>query len=102
MTTIRGIYLDIKESDYSVTMQGITFFFSSKYYLEKFTNKVLEYVAIETAKLYIKYGIKINLDIYFMIVYYKKIEKRGFRIYDENKKQEITDNVEFINTLIKY
>lgn len=102
MITERGIYLNLSESEYKVTIEGITFYFSSKVYLEKFKAKVKEYISIETAKIYVKYQINLNLDIYFMIAFYKKIEKRGFRIFDEVKKKEITKSAGFVNQLICY
>lgn len=102
LTTERGIFLNLNESNYKITIQGITFYFSSKVYLEKFKNKVKEYIAVETAKIYVRYKIILNLDIYFMIAFYKKIEKRGFRVYDEETKKEISERVGFINQLISY
>lgn len=102
MLTERGIYLNINESNYCVTIEGITFYFSSKTYLEKFKSKVKEYIAIETAKIYVKYKINLNLDLYLMIALYKRIEKRGFRIFDEEKQKNITTHAGFINQLISY
>ena len=102
MLTERGICLNLNESDYKLTIEGITFYFSSKVYLEKFKMKVKEFISIETAKIYVKYKINLNLDIYFMIAYYKRIEKRGFRVFDEVNKQEITESAGFVNQLICY
>lgn len=102
MLTERGICLNLNESDYKLTIEGITFYFSSKVYLEKFKNKVKEFISIETAKIYVKYKINLNLDIYFMIAFYKRIEKRGFRVFDEVNKKEITESAGFVNQLICY
>lgn len=102
MKTVRGVYLNIFESDYFITYQGITFYFSSMACLKRFKNKVMDYVILETEKFISKYHININFDLYFMICFYKKIEKRGFRIYDENKKQYLSKNLGFINQLIQY
>ena len=102
MLTEGGICLNLNESEYKVTIEGITFYFSSKVYLEKFKSRVKEFISIETAKIYVRYKINLNLDIYFMIAFYKKIEKRGFRVYDEEKKKEISQRVGFVNQLICY
>lgn len=102
MLTERGICLNLNESEYKLTLEGITFYFSSKVYLEKFKNKVKEFISIETAKIYVKYKINLNLDIYFMIAFYKRIEKRGFRVFDEVNKKEITESAGFVNQLICY
>ena len=102
MLTEGGICLNLNESEYKLSIEGLTFYFSSKVYLEKFKNKVKEFISLETAKIYVRYKINLNLDIYFMIALYIRIEKRGFRIYDEINKKEITKSVGFINQLICY
>ena len=53
-------------------------------------------------KIHIKYNININFDILLMISYYKKIEKRGFRIYDEENKKEITPSCGIVAKIIMY
>ena len=42
MLTERGICLNLNESEYKLTLDGITFYFSSKVYLEKFKNFLLK------------------------------------------------------------
>lgn len=100
--TVRGIYLNIKESDYSYNFKGLTFYFSSKKYLEKFKKTVKTYLENEIYKIKIKYNINISIDLFIIISYYKKIEKRGFRIYDNLNEKEITENVCFTTNIIKY
>lgn len=95
MKTINGIYLDIKESDYCLKVQGLSFFFTSEFYKRKFAATYEKYIKNETLKFTLKYNIKINLDIYFLITLYDKIEKRGFRVQDENGK-EISRKLEFL------
>ena len=102
MKTKRGIYLNIKESDYSYNFKGLIFYFSSKKYLEKFKETVKSYLENEIYKIKIKYNINISIDLFIIISYYKKIEKRGFRIYDNLNKKEITENVCFTTNIIKY
>ena len=102
MKTRRGIYLNLLESNYKITINNFTFYFSSKNYLQKFTDNVKFYIEQEQAKFIIKYGIYISLSTYFMISYYKKIEKRGFRIYDEKRQKELSENVALIDVIIMY
>ena len=45
MKTRKGIYYDLEETEYFVIKFGLIFYFSSKYYLDKF---------VETADKYIK------------------------------------------------
>lgn len=102
MQTKRGIFLDLKESEYSYTTDGFTFYFSSKKYLEKFKNNVEDYVEYECLKLDAKYNTRNYFRTYFLFSYYKKLEIRGFRIYDKINKKEITENVIIGNTIILY
>ena len=93
MKTENGIYLDLAESEYRVKKLGLTFFFSSKFYMEKFENQVETYTHNEMLKLYNKYRVSSNFKIYLTIAFYKKIEKRGFRIYDNIRNQELNKNI---------
>lgn len=93
MKTENGIYLDLAESEYRVKKLGLTFFFSSKFYMEKFQKEVEIYTHNEMLKLYNKYRVSSNFKIYLTISFYKKIEKRGFRIYDNIRNQELNKNI---------
>lgn len=100
MKTENGIYLDLYESEYKVKKLGLTFYFSSKFYMEKFQNQVETYTHNEMLKLYNKYRVSSNFKIYLTIAFYKKIEKRGFRIYDNIRNQEINRNVVISETIL--
>lgn len=100
MLTKNGICLNIKESKYYVMKYGLIFYFSSELYLNKFTNNVDNFVITESLKMKNKYQINSNLELYFALSYYKKIEKRGFYIYDDVLKKEINEqNLFILNTL---
>ena len=86
MKTKYGIYTDIKESDYTYTKYKITYYFSSLYYLKVFKKKAEEYALQENMKIEMRYKVPINLVSYFMIAFYKKLEKKGFRIEIEGKE----------------
>lgn len=94
--------MNIKESDYSYNFKGLSFYFSSKQYLEKFKNNIEDYINNETMKLKIKYNIIFSIDLILMLAYYKKIEKRGFRVYDNLNKKEITENVGLVTNILNY
>lgn len=102
MKTLRGIYLNLNESEYKFTFNALTFYFSSKFYKEKFINEFQNYIKKENEKNFIKYKINCSNDIYYLISFYKKVEKRGFRIIDENTKKEITENVIFANKIVTF
>lgn len=78
--TRRGIYHNLKESEYTVSNSEIVFFFSSKVYKEKFLREYKENRKDFRNRI-IKQGkdIPINLDIIADITLYENIEKRGFR-----------------------
>lgn len=102
MKTINGIYLDLKESDYKLNYNGLIYYFSSELYMNKFKNNVKQFIVEETAKLKTKYKINIYFDTMLTISYYKKIEKRGFRIvYKINEKEtELTEEVLLANQIL--
>ena len=99
MMTKNGICLNIKESYYHVIRYGLIFYFSSKLYLDKFVQNVDNFVNEESCKLKNKYKLNFNFDTFFAISYYKKIEKRGFYIYDDVAKKELSEDSILIVTL---
>lgn len=82
--TKNGIEFNLNKSNYKYKRGDITFYFSSKFYLDKFANNVNDYVEMESRKINAKYKVDINLILYFMVAFYKKIEKRGFLIKNGN------------------
>lgn len=102
MKTINGIYLDLKESDYKLNYNGLIYYFSSELYMNKFKNNVKQFIVEETAKLKTKYKINIYFDTMLTISYYKKIEKRGFRIVCKinEKETELSEEVLLANQIL--
>lgn len=100
MKTVKGIYLNLNESDYCFNFKGLSFYFSSKMYMEKFKENVLYFVEQETIKFEVKYKMTINLDLYFMLVLYNRIEKRGFRVYDNINNKELSRKSVFITNIL--
>ena len=89
---------DLNNSEYISKINDYVFYFSSRFNQERFEAGYYDFVNIETNKLYAKYHIKIDIHDYLTLVYYKKIEKRGFKVltYDENNDIiEIQDNYIF-------
>lgn len=78
--TKNGIEFNLIKSDYKYNKGVLTFYFSSKFYLEKFKTGVDEFVENEKRKFDAKYKVDIDLINYFMVAFYKRIEKRGFLI----------------------
>ena len=101
-TTAKGICLNLNESEYYFKYKGLIFYFSSEFYKKKFVDNIQNYIENETFKLQVRYNINIDFDVLFMISLYKKIEKRGFRVYDEENKKEITPSCGLITNILMY
>lgn len=101
-TTVKGICLNLNESEYYFKYNGLVFYFSSLFYKKRFIEKVESYVSMENMKLQVKYDLNLSLELIFMISLYKKIEKRGFRIYDEINNKEITPSCGIIGNIKMY
>ena len=83
------IYNDINESNYTFKYDSLIFYFSSKFYLEKFTREYSNFIKDETMKFKIKYKCGAYIDEMLLLLLYKKIEKRGFKVlYDGIELQE--------------
>lgn len=83
---MKRVEYDINKSEYYFRVNKLTLFFSSKFNKTRFENGFIEYVNEETNKIKAKYKVDINLTNYLLLAYYKKIEKRGFKVltYDHN------------------
>ena len=80
MKTKNGVELNLFESDYCFEFNNAVFYFSSKFNLHRFKNSVIQFVEMEQAKIINRYKVDIDLFYYLAISFYKKIEKRGFRV----------------------
>ena len=87
------IYNDINESNYKFTYDRLIFYFSSKFYLEKFTREYSNFIKDETMKFKIKYKCNAYIDDMLLLLLYKKIEKRGFKVTLQGK--DINENYTF-------
>lgn len=101
MVTANGICLKLNESEYKIIKFGLVFYFSSKLYMDKFIKTVDKFVEEETIKLKNKYKINGNFEVYLALSLYKKIEKRGFYVYDDVRKKEIKSDIVFVNVITK-
>lgn len=78
------IYLNLEESEYKCEYCNIEFYFSSKFYLEKFKTGLQQFIDEETRKLKIRYKLDIDYSDILSLAYYRKIEKRGYKIKCRN------------------
>lgn len=74
------VYHNLDLSDYEYQFKNFSFIFSSKFYIEKFKSEVYNYIKTNSDKINDKYT-SIDLEEYLAFSLYKKIEKRGFKVY---------------------
>lgn len=86
MKTRRGIYWNLRESNIKAQMEGIDFYFSSEFNKQRFLRDCKIFVTMESMKLYSRYKIPINFDLFLLMAKYRSIEKRGFRVEIDNKE----------------
>lgn len=89
---------DLNNSNFITKLDDWVFYFSSEFNQDRFGLGYPKFVVEETQKLFAKYHVKIDIHEYLTLVYYKKIEKRGFKVltYNENNDIiEIQDNYIF-------
>ena len=86
MKSKRGIYYNLKESDYRYTIDNFEFVFSSLFYLNLFKINLESYINYEQERLNNRLKNKIDLKEVILLDHYKKIEKRGFLVYYNNKE----------------
>lgn len=84
------VYNDINESNYTFKYDNLVFYFSSKFYQEKFIREYSDYLKDEIMKLKIKFKCNIYCDEMILLLLYKKIEKRGFKVL--YKGRELIEN----------
>lgn len=84
------VYNDINESTYTFKYYDLVFYFSSQFYKEKFTREYSQFLKDETMKLKIKFKCNIYCTEMILLLLYKKIEKRGFKVLYKNN--ELSEN----------
>lgn len=80
------VYQNIEESPIYYDYENFRFYFSSAFYRRNFKTRIDSYINEETYKIRNRY--KIFNEKFFdllkevlLVSYYKKIEKRGFKVY---------------------
>lgn len=74
------VYYELDDSPFFLRLNNFMFYFSSKFYKDKFTDEYEEYIRNETLKLNLRYKMIVYADEMLLLSLYKKIEKRGFKV----------------------
>lgn len=98
MKTAKGIYLDLRESDYFYRFDKYKFYFSSIFYRGNFIKKLDNFIKQEKIKFEAKYNTIVLDSTFFAFVLYSKIEKRGFRVeeLEQEKKYNTIESMPFV------
>ena len=91
MKTYYGTFTDIMESDIYCIYGNYIFYFTSNVNKNKFIENVEDYIYLEELKFKNRYQIEIDLMNYFSIWFYKKVQKKGFRVEDKETKKLIKE-----------
>ena len=96
MKSARGLYYDLKESEYFASLdingERIILYFSSLFTRKRFLENIGNYIHNQNSKIISIYKIDIDMTKLLILSYYKKIEKRGFRVLI-NDKEVIDSNL---------
>lgn len=84
MKTIRGVYHNIEESDIYLVVDNFYLYFSSNFLKGKFVGKYDEYYR-KVNKLFTNVY-ELDYTPIILISLYKKVEKRGFRVYYNDRR----------------
>lgn len=84
--TRSGVFNDIADSDFIITDDELTFFFTSESNLDRFIESYKDnrYINKERVNRGLQ-GIELNHDLMFDLNLYKAIEKRGFYVWLNNE-----------------
>lgn len=90
------VYNDINDSTFYIDVGKARVYFSSEFNKQRFLKGYILYIKEETNKLEKKYHVKIGANYYLLFAYYKKIEKRGFRIENNITGTRMNENSTFM------
>ena len=93
----KNIYNDINESDLFIQYKDLILYFSSDVNVNRYQTKIINFINEENIKLKIKYNVTVDFSEMLIIAFYKKIEKRGFRVY--KKVFDISNNEYYLQNI---
>lgn len=93
------VYNNIDDSVFFIDDGKCRIYFSSEFNKTRFLKNYKNYINEENAKLENKYHVKIVANYYLLFAFYKKIEKRGFRIENNITNARVNENLTFITEL---
>ncbi len=95
MKTYYGTFTDIEESDIYCDFDKYTLYFTSQFNKNKFIREVNDYIYLEELKFKTRYNLNIYLGLYFALVLYKKIQKKGTKVINKINNKRVDLDKEF-------
>ena len=80
---MKRVEYNLNNSEYNLTVGSLTFIFSSIFNKTRFELNYSDFIEDETDKLIAKYHFNLDITEYLLVVFYIKIEKRGFKVYKD-------------------
>ena len=84
--TRNGVYYNLDKSPYVENVNGIEFYFSSKFNQERFTNNFTDEIIDLTKSLSDRFNLDFDASNVGLIRAYRNVEKRGFLIKVQGEK----------------
>lgn len=95
---MKRVEYNLNQSEYFFKTMNLKFYFSSVFNKRRFESNYKYYIEEETNKLQARFHVNLNIDKFLLVAFYKKIEKRGFRVLVYNNNGgiiELKDNYTF-------
>ena len=89
----RIVCYSLEDSPFFLRINDFMFYFTSKFYMDKFNKEYKDYIRDETLRLNVRYKMMGYADEMLLLSFYKIIEKRGFKVLFLGK--EIKENESF-------
>ena len=87
---------NLNNSPYHISVNNMLFIFSSEFNKMRFELNYSDFIEEETNKLIARYGVNIDLEKYLLLVFYKRIEKRGFKVLTKKNEDETEISRDYI------
>lgn len=92
MRTRNGVYYDLSVSTYRETVDGVTFYFSSRIHQKKFAERLKRNREEINRSLSNRFKLQVEMNGLADLVLYSKVETRGFYVSTENWSEECLSN----------
>lgn len=76
----RIVCYSLEDSPFFLRVDDFMFYFTSKFYMDKFKKEYQDYIHDETLRLNVKYKMIVYANEMLLLSFYKIIEKRGFKV----------------------